>query len=96
MSDSSEQVSVEHTDGVVLLRNRNTTIGYCRYRPSGDIEYLFVNPLYRRQGHGSRLLAEVKSHVGHLGQAEPPISPLGRAFFSAHGVSVAPQEDAAC
>lgn len=93
MSDSSETLLVEHTDGVVLLRNSNTTIGYCRYCPSGEIEYLFVNPLYRRQGHGSRLLAEVKSRVGRLGQAQPPISPLGRAFFSAHGISVAPQED---
>lgn len=93
MIGSSEQVVVEHTDGVVLLRNRNTTIGYCRYRPTGDIEYLFVNPLYRRQGHGSRLLTEVQVRVGRLGHAEPPISPLGRLFFDAHGVAVVAQED---
>jgi ribosomal protein S18 acetylase RimI-like enzyme len=77
---------IEHSPGVVLIRNQNTTIGYCRYHDDGDVEYIFVNPLYRRQGHGTTLLREVKQITGKTGQAHQPISPMGRHFFSAHGV----------
>lgn len=79
---------IEHSPGVVLIRNQNTTIGYCRYHENGDVEYIFVNPLYRRQGHGSTLLHEVKKITGHKGQAHQPISPMGRHFFSANGVDL--------
>lgn len=82
---------IEHSAGVVLIRNQNTTIGYCRYFDNGDVEYIFVNPLYRRQGHGSTLLREVAQKTGQLGQAHQPISPLGRRFFTANDVAM--QED---
>ena len=84
---------LEHSPGVVLIRNQNTTIGYCRYFENGDVEYIFVNPLYRRKGHGSTLLREVEKITGKTGQAHQPISPLGRQFFSAHGVPL--QDEAA-
>ena len=48
------------TDGVVLINNQNTTIGYCRFTPSGDIEYIYVNLAYRRQGYSSIFINEVK------------------------------------
>ena len=83
-----EGISVEQSPGVVLIRNVNTTTGYCRYRPSGDIEYIFVNPTYRRQGHGSRLLQMVAQITGRVGQAEQPVSPLGQPFFAANGVTL--------
>jgi GNAT superfamily N-acetyltransferase len=88
----SADFSVEHSPGVVLIRNVNTTLGYCRYHPNGDIEYIFVNPLYRRKGHGARLLQEVQKATGCLGQAEQPISPLGCRFFSALGVAMQKDE----
>lgn len=73
-------VWLEVSDGVVLLRDRNTTLGYCRFAPSGDIEYLYVQPRHRRQGHGRRLLDEVARVTGRRGRLLPPLSPLGRAF----------------
>jgi ribosomal protein S18 acetylase RimI-like enzyme len=91
LSDLPEGVFFDYSDGVVLIRNQNTTIGYCRYGPNGDIEYLYVNPLYRRQGYGSRLLSEVKRTLGFIGQPQPPISPLGSKFFKANGIPVDPQ-----
>lgn len=81
-----DEPAIEHSAGVVLIRNQNTTIGYCRYHEDGDVEYIFVNPLYRRQGHGSTLLREVAKMAGTVGQAHQPVSPMGRKFFSAHGV----------
>lgn len=83
---------IEHSPGIVLIRNQNTTIGYCRYFDDGDVEYIFVNPLYRRQGHGTCMLHEVAKITGQLGQAHQPISPLGRQFFTAHDVAM--QSDA--
>jgi GNAT superfamily N-acetyltransferase len=81
-----DEICVEHSPGVVLIRNQNTTIGYCRYHDNGDIEYIFVNPLYRRQGFGSRLLQQVQLVTGRLGHAEQPVSPLGLRFFVANGI----------
>ncbi len=72
--------------GVVLIKNQNTTIGYCRYTPSGDIEYIYVNPAYRRQGYGSILINEVKKIIGEIGNIHDPISPLGIQFFKGLGI----------
>ncbi len=84
---------IEHSPGIVLIRNKNTTIGYCRYFENGDVEYIFVNSMYRRQGHGATLLREVAIMTGQLGLAHQPISPLGRQFFTAHDVAMQPGTD---
>lgn len=68
-------------DGVLLIRDANTTIGYCRHTQEGDIEYIFVNPAWRRRGVGRRLLAEVERRCGRRGRPLEPISPLGRRLF---------------
>lgn len=68
-------------DGVLLIRDANTTIGYCRHTQEGDIEYIFVNPAWRRRGVGRRLLAEVERCCGRRGRPLEPISPLGRRLF---------------
>ena len=78
---------VDRSPGIVVIRNVNTTIGYCRFTPSGDIEYIFVNPMYRRLGYGRRLLDEVRSAAGRLGDPLEPVSPLGRRFFAASAAS---------
>lgn len=69
------------TDGVVLIRDANTTIGYCRHTEHGDIEYIYVNPAFRGRGFGRRLLDEVARRTGRRGAPQPPLSPLGRRFF---------------
>lgn len=90
MSHASENggIRIEATDGIVLIRNENTTIGYCRFDEAGDIEYIFVNPAYRRQGHGTRLVDEVRRLAGGACRPLEPISPLGRRFF---GLSAPPE-----
>lgn len=93
MSALKDEPIVEHSAGIVLIRNQNTTIGYCRYFDNGDVEYIFVNSMYRRQGHGTTLLREVEKKTGQLGQAHQPISPLGRQFFTAHDVTMQPDAD---
>ena len=36
------------SDGVFTLKNVNTTIGFVRFNDGGEIEYIFVNPIFRK------------------------------------------------
>ena len=38
------------TDGVFTLKNLNTTIGFVRFNKSGEVEYICVNPIFRKKG----------------------------------------------
>ena len=77
---------IDISDGIVLIKNQNTTIGYCRFLDSGDIEYIYVNLAYRRQGYGKILIDEVKKITGKIGEIHDPISPLGSQFFKGIGI----------
>ena len=37
------------SDGVYTLKNLNTTIGFVRFNETGEIEYIFVNPIFRKK-----------------------------------------------
>lgn len=76
---------VSHTDGVLTITDANTTIGYCRYDPSGEIEYLFVSPAFRRRGYASLMLGIVEARLAITLRFSPPISPLGWHVVSAYG-----------
>jgi GNAT superfamily N-acetyltransferase len=89
---------IEISDGIVVIKNQNTTIGYSRFTNAGDVEYIYVNPMYRRQGFGALLLDQVRSIAGQIGAVHTPVSPLGTAFFGALGIALPdpamPQPDA--
>ena len=38
------------TDGVITFKNQNTTLGFIRYENNGEVEYIFVNPIFRKKG----------------------------------------------
>jgi GNAT superfamily N-acetyltransferase len=69
------------TDGIVTLTNPNTTLGFVRFKDTGAVEYIFVQPMYRRLGLARTLLQKVKELTGKDPDPEPPISPLGRKLF---------------
>lgn len=76
---------VRHTPGILTLTNANTTLGYCRYdEQSGEIEYVFVNPAWRRRGLGLRLLALVEARTGGPLTFQAPISPLGAKLLASY------------
>lgn len=89
---------IEIADGIVVIKNQNTTIGYSRFTNAGDVEYIYVNPMYRRQGYGALLLDQVRRIAGQIGTIHAPVSPLGTAFFGALGIvlpdPVTPEPDA--
>ena len=76
--DSCELVDA---DGVFTLKNSNTTIGFTRFNKSGEIEYIFVNPIFRKKGIATKLLRMVKDKTGKKIVLQKPISPLGNKLL---------------
>ena len=65
------------TDGVFTLINLNTTIGFVRFNKSGEVEYIFVNPIFRKKGIAKKFLKLVKEKTKKKIIFQTPISPLG-------------------
>ena len=68
---------IKETDGVFTFKNENTTIGFVRFNEKGEVEYIFVNPIFRKQGLATKLLKLVKEKTGKKIILQEPISPLG-------------------
>lgn len=69
------------TDGVITFKNQNTTLGFIRYDNSGEVEYIFVNPIFRKKGLAKKLLKITKQKLGKTLIPQEPISPLGKKLF---------------
>ena len=69
------------SDGVFTLKNINTTIGFVRFNENGEVEYIFVNPIFRKKGIATKLLKMVKDKTGKSIVLQKPISPLGNKFL---------------
>jgi GNAT superfamily N-acetyltransferase len=83
-SDHREPSASEtvYGDSVVIL-NPNTTIGYARFSiETRQLDYVYVSPLFRRKGYGRRLLELCEQASGAPLQPQPPITKLGRLFFT--------------
>ena len=68
---------IEETEGVFTFKNENTTIGFVRFNEKGEVEYIFVNPICRKQGLATKLLKLVKQKTRKKIILQKPISPLG-------------------
>ena len=68
---------LNETDGVFTLKNENTTLGFVRFNNKGEVEYIFVNPIFRKKGLAKKLLKLVKKKTGKKIILQKPISPLG-------------------
>ena len=68
---------LSETDGVFTLKNKNTTLGFVRFNDNGEVEYIFVNPLFRNKNLAKKLLKLVRKKTGKKIVFQEPISPLG-------------------
>ena len=68
---------IDETDGVFTFKNENTTIGFVRFNEKGEVEYIFVNPIFRKKGLAKKLLTLVKEKTKKKLMFQKPISPLG-------------------
>ena len=71
---------IESVD-VFTFKNKNTTLGFIRFNDKGEVEYIFVNPIFRRQGLAKKLLKLVKEKTGNEIVLQEPISPLVFKFL---------------
>ena len=74
--DISKYKLVEFDD-VFTFKNENTTVGFVRFNVKAEVEYIFVNPIFRKQGLAKKLLKLVKDKTGKEITLQAPISPLG-------------------
>ena len=72
---------IEQIEGIITFKNQNTTLGFVRFNKEAEIEYIFVQNAYRRQGLGKKLLNLVKETTGKEVKPQDPISPLGHQLF---------------
>ena len=68
-------------DGVIIFKNINTTIGFVRYNDEAEIEYIFVNPIFRRKGLAKKLLQLIEEKTQIKPKPQNPVSPLGKKLF---------------
>ena len=73
--------AVNLSDGVITFININTTLGFVRYNTEAEVEYIFVNPMFRRQGLAKKLLSIVEKKTKIKPTPQDPISPLGKKLF---------------
>ncbi len=52
---------LDESDGVFTLKNINTTLGFVRFNKIGEVEYIFVNPIFRKKGIAKKLLRLVRN-----------------------------------
>ena len=70
------------SEGVVIFKNINTTLGFVRYNKIAEVEYIFVNPMFRRKGLAKKLLSIVEKKTKIKPTPQDPISPLGEKLFN--------------
>ena len=73
---------ISEIDGVITFKNKNTTIGFIRFNNKGEVEYIFVNPAFRKQGLAKKLLKLTKEKIGKDLTPQEPLSPLGKKLFN--------------
>ena len=73
---------LEETDGVFTYKNENTTLGFVRFNKKAEVEYIFVNPIFRKKGIATKLLQLVKEKTGKKIILQESISPLGSKLLN--------------
>ena len=72
-----DNYKIVETDDVIIFKNINTTIGFVRFNKNGEVEYIFVNPIFRMKGVARKLLKILKNRFKKKIIFQKPISPLG-------------------
>jgi len=79
---------LDYSEGIYTLKNLNTTIGFVRFNTNGEIEYIFVNPIFRKQGIAKKLLKLVELKTKKKLIFQDLISPLGSKLLKSLSKSI--------
>ena len=47
---------LDEFDGVFTYKNENTTLGFVRFNEIGEVEYIFVNPIFRKKRDSKKVI----------------------------------------
>jgi hypothetical protein len=72
---------IDISEGVITFKNINTTLGFVRFNEAAEVEYIFVNHMFRRKGLAKKLLSIVEEKTQFKPIPQDPISPLGEKLF---------------
>jgi hypothetical protein len=72
---------IDLTDDVITFKNINTTLGFVRFNKRAEVEYIFINPMFRRKGLAKKLLSIVEKKTRLKPTPQEPIIPLGEKLF---------------
>ena len=78
---NNDNYDVSFSDGIIIFKNINTTLGFVRYNREAEVEYIFVNPIFRRKGLAGKLLQLIEKKTKTRPKPQDPISPLGEKLF---------------
>ena len=81
-SKYNNKYEISQVNGVITFKNKNTTIGFIRFNDQGEVEYIFVNPAFRKQGIAKKLLKLTREKLGRNLTPQEPISPLGSKLLN--------------
>ena len=73
----NQDYKLVESEGVFTFKNLNTTKGFVRFNEDAEIEYIFVNPIFRKKGFAKKLLQLVIKKTKKNLIFQEPISPLG-------------------
>ena len=76
-----KDAKILENEGVFTIKNLNTTLGFVRFNEIGEVEYIFVNPIFRKKGLAKKLLKLVKEKTGKKIIFQEPLSPLGEKLL---------------
>ena len=77
--------TLQESDGVLILKNDYTTVGFVRFNSESEIEYIFVNPIFRKQGLAKKLFKMVEKKTCKKIIFKDPTSPLGEKLLQSLG-----------
>ena len=80
-TSANTNYTIDLNEGVITFKNINTTLGFVRYNEEAQVEYIFVNPFFRRKGLAKKLLSIVEEQTKIKPKPQDPISPLGEKLF---------------
>ena len=66
----------------ILMQGVAKQLLYWGFNDKGEVEYIFVNPAFRKQGVARKLLKLTKEKLGKELTPQEPISPLGKKLFN--------------
>ena len=53
ISHYNDSYEISQADGVITFKNKNTTIRFTRFNDKREVEYIFVNPAFRKKAQAN-------------------------------------------